>query len=609
MSDDGRASELTLHWQEARQQGKPISASELCRDNPELLDEVQRRIHALEHMETLMGLDLPEPSSERNPEESRVEAQQRSAIRLAGYDIIELLDRGGMGVVYRARQRELNRFVALKMLSGDHCRADRIARFRTEAESVAQLQHPNIVQIYDVGESAGRPYYAMELIEGKTLAVKLAETKFSSQEAAAVIETLAHGIHAAHERGIVHRDLKPANIMLTEDGILKIADFGLAKRLGDDSSQTQTGEILGTPSYMAPEQAEGKPAEIGPAVDIHALGAILFEMLAGEPPFKGATALDTLRRLTSEDAVLPRDVRARVPKDLQAICLKCLERLASRRYVTAAELAADLLRFLEGRPVVARHINAVLKLAKWSRRRPELSIAAVLTLVVAVGLVASSFWEKQQLRLEAERISPQVREILERNCFECHGSPARTIERDLEVLNHSMLVATGRDIVVPGSPTDSRLIQRIADGSMPPESDEVRLPRISEVELSILRTWIAGGAPNFPDEDPENLPAPVVWDSELAREVKRIFVTRCYECHKFDVAQGGIKILNHRLLLTVRKVVVPGQPDESELFRLISAAEDDASLMPPLPQKRLPATEVEAVRRWILAGAPPFPKG
>lgn len=609
MSDDRRASELTLHWQAARQNGEPISAAELCRDDPDLLEEVRRRIDAFHHMEALLGLDKLDQSSSQTPDQSLVDLDQPASIRLAGYEIIELLDRGGMGVVYRARQCQLNRFVALKMLSGVHCPADRIARFRTEAESVAQLHHPNIVQIYDVGECAGRPFYAMELVEGGTLAAKLAETKFSSRNSAAFIETLARGIHVAHVRGIVHRDLKPANVLLTEDGTPKIADFGLAKRLDDDSSQTRTGEILGTPSYMAPEQADGKPAEIGPAVDVHALGAILFEMLAGEPPFKGTTALESLRRLSSEDAVLPRDVRTSVPRDLQSICLKCLERLPMRRYATAEDLADDLRRFLDGRPVAARRISMPHRLAKWSRRRPALSIASALMLVLAVVFAASGYWSSQQRRLEAERIAPQAREILERNCFECHGSPLRRIERELEVLNHEMLISNDRGIVVPGSPSDSRLIQRIADGSMPPETEEIRLPRISDIELSILRTWIDGGAPKFPEKDSVNLTPPLVPDSALAREVKKIFVVRCYECHKYDVAQGGIKIMNHRLLLSVRKVVVPGEPEKSELFQLISATADDPIIMPPLPRKRLPPAEVETIHRWITAGAPPFPKG
>lgn len=464
-------------------------------------------------------------------------------------------------------------------------------------------------QIFDVGDCVGRPFYAMELVEGTTLAKTLSTTNLSPRDAAAIIETLARGIHVAHLRGIVHRDLKPANVLITKNGTPKIADFGLAKRLGDDSSQTRTGEILGTPSYMAPEQADGKPADIGPAVDVHALGAILFEMLAGQPPFKGATALESLCRLSSEDAELPREVRASAPKDLQSICLKCLERSPIHRYATAEDLADDLRRFIEGRPVAARQIGVIHRLAKLIRRHPAVTAGLLLVIVVAASFLASHLWTSRQRRLEAQRIAPQAREILERNCYECHGDPSREVERDLKVLDHQLLVSTDRRIVVPGSPSDSRLIQRIADGSMPPETEEIRLPRVSDLELQILRTWIEGGAPKFPDEDPANPTPPVVAESKLARDVMQIFGAHCYECHNYDATQGGINILNHRLLLTIRKVVVPQRPDESELYQLITATPADSKIMPPKPRKRLSPADVEAVRRWIEAGAPPFPKG
>ena len=612
MSDDGPASELLLRWQQARAEGELLSAEEVCHNAPGELSEVRTRIETLLYMESLLGVD-GEGSATRLQDSSPARTGGGDVPEeMPGYEVIELIDRGGMGAVYRARQRELNRFVALKMLSGTHAAAERVARFRTEAESVAQLHHPNIVQIFDVGEVDGRPFYSMELVEGGSLARRLEGDRMSPREAAELVETLARGIAIAHARDIVHRDLKPGNVLIAEDGTPKIADFGLAKRLGDDSNQTKTGEILGTPSYMAPEQAEGRAAEIGPAVDVYALGAILFELLTGEPPFKGETAMESLRRLTTEDAQLPRESRGVVPKDLEAITLKCLEKSPGDRYATADDLADDLRRYLDGHAIHARRIGLMRRIFKWCRRRPEWAVVAG---IAFIGVVATIVWasaeyrENRRRREEAVRLAPQAREILKRNCYECHGEKTDDIARNLDVLNHDSLVGNSRRIVVAEKPDDSRLIQRIADGSMPPESDEIRLPRVSQQELDILRKWIAGGAPAFPSEDPASPTPPVVPYSQLAMDVKGILVRRCYECHKTDVAEGGIKILHHRLLLTVRKVVVPNDAANSELYQLITASPGDKLLMPPVPAKRLTADEIATIRRWINSGAPPFPKG
>jgi serine/threonine protein kinase len=251
-----------------------------------------------------------------------------------------------MGVVYKARQVKLNRLTALKMvLAGSHAPQADLARFRKEAEAVARLLHPHIVQIYEVGEHDGLPFFSLEYCSGGNLEKKLNGTPQQPADAAALVETLARAIHAAHLKGVIHRDLKPANVLLTENGTLKVTDFGLAKRLGE-MGQTATGAVLGTPSYMAPEQAGGRAGEIGPATDVYALGAILYECLTGRPPFKGATPLDTIMQVVANEPVPPSLLQPAVSRELERICLKCLQKKPAQRYGSAETLADDLRRFL-----------------------------------------------------------------------------------------------------------------------------------------------------------------------------------------------------------------------------------------------------------------------
>jgi WD40 repeat protein len=322
--------------------------------------------------------------------------------RVPGYEILGELGRGGMGVVYRARQTALNREVALKMvLAGEHAGAAERARFRAEAEAVARLSHPNVVQIHEVGEHDGLPFFSLEYCPGGSLAGRLDGTPWPARRAAELVETLARGVHAAHQAGVVHRDLKPANVLLTADGIPKVTDFGLAKRLDVDTGQTQSGAIVGTPSYMAPEQAAGRPKDVGPAADVYALGAILYELLTGRPPFRAATPLDTVLQVVGDDPVPPRRLQPMVPRDLETVCLKCLDKQPRRRYASAAALAADLRRFLAGEPVTARPVTSVERALKWARRRP--AVAGLLLLVAAVtltgvGLVAWKWREAEYQR-------------------------------------------------------------------------------------------------------------------------------------------------------------------------------------------------------------------
>ncbi len=323
---------------------------------------------------------------------------------VAGYEILDRLGRGGMGVVYRARHLKLNRLVALKMiLAGTHAEPEDLARFRTETEAVARLRHPNIIQIHDVGDCAAGAYCALEFLEGGSLDQKLAGTPQPARWSAQLVETLARAVHHAHECGIIHRDLKPANVLLSADGLAKITDFGLAKRLDLEDGLTRTGEILGTPSYMAPEQTGGSPERkrrdaIGPLVDVYALGAILYELLTGRPPFKGASLMETLLQVRSEEPVPPRRLVSKVPRDLETICLKCLEKEARRRYGSALHLADDLRQFLDGRPIVARPVGPVGRAAKWARRRPLVAGLWLLATLALVGALTGSLVALQEQR-------------------------------------------------------------------------------------------------------------------------------------------------------------------------------------------------------------------
>jgi WD40 repeat protein/tRNA A-37 threonylcarbamoyl transferase component Bud32 len=314
-----------------------------------------------------------------------------------GYEVLGVLGKGGMGVVYKARQKGLNRTVALKMiLVGDHAQPDALARFKTEAEAVARLQHPHIVAVHEVGEHEGLPFFSLEFVAGGSLAQKLAGTPLSPGEAARLVETLARALHAAHQRGVIHRDLKPANVLLAEDGTPKVTDFGLAKQLDDDSGRTREGDVMGTPSYMAPEQAAGDLRLIGPHTDVYALGAILYECLTGRPPFKGATMLETLEQVRQRDPVPPRHLQPKVPRDLEIICLKCLQKEPPRRYVSSEALAGDLHRYLDGEPILAKAVGPWERAVKWARRRPAVAALAALVVVVAVAGLAGILWKWQE---------------------------------------------------------------------------------------------------------------------------------------------------------------------------------------------------------------------
>jgi WD40 repeat protein/tRNA A-37 threonylcarbamoyl transferase component Bud32 len=367
----------------------------------------------------------PTPAVDHTMTWSSESAPSSAPDTVADYEILQELGRGGMGVVYKARHRKLRRIVALKMiLSGGMAGPDELRRFQAEAEAAARLQHPNIVQIYEYGEmhaedGLSRPYVALEYVDGTSLAARLDGTPLAERVAAELIETLARAMHYAHEQGIVHRDLKPANILLAKSELRKpasahdatsdwtspatglvpkVADFGLAKRLDSSAGPTQSGAILGTPSYMAPEQAAGRSKQVGPATDVYALGAILYECLTGRPPFCGETALETIMQVNCDEPVSLCRLRPKLPRDLETIALKCLRKSPANRYASAAELATDLRHFLDGEPIAARPAGTIARVRSWVRRRPTAAALVAVTFAAAVMLLIAGSYSHAALR-------------------------------------------------------------------------------------------------------------------------------------------------------------------------------------------------------------------
>lgn len=318
------------------------------------------------------------------------------------YELLEEIARGGMGVVYKARQTSLNRIVAVKMiLAGQLAGEAEVKRFRTEAEAAANFQHPNIVAIHEIGEHEERHYFSMDYVEGQNLAALVREGPLPPAKAAEWVKTIAEAIQYAHQRGILHRDLKPQNVLIDERGRPRVTDFGLAKSTGEDSGLTQTGAVMGSPSYMPPEQATGRHDQVGPHSDVYSLGAILYQLLTGQAPFVGETPLGTLRKVVEEDPVPPSKHNPLAPPDLETICLKCLEKKPERRYSTARALADELGRFLNHEPILARPASEWRKVSGWMLKHPWLIIAALALIgaVAVIGLASLVYglWEHSQL--------------------------------------------------------------------------------------------------------------------------------------------------------------------------------------------------------------------
>jgi tetratricopeptide (TPR) repeat protein/tRNA A-37 threonylcarbamoyl transferase component Bud32 len=390
MADDNRILELV---EEALYSDR--TPEEVCANNPELLADVRAGLDECRRVDLMLEGIFPSTPAQRilSPQ-----SQPGAPLpEIPGYEVLAILGRGGHGIVYRVRHLKLKRVAALKMLlTGQYASPAELARFMREAEAIAALQHPNIVQVYDVGEVDGRPYFTMEFVGGGSLAQKLGGVPQPAQYSASVAESLARAIHTAHLAGIIHRDVKPSNVLLALDGTPKISDFGLARSLEGHADVTLGPAKVGTPSYMAPEQVVGNPSTVGPQADIYALGATLYELLTGRPPFRGETATETERQLLTREPVPPSQLNAKVPPDLETICLKCLQKEPTRRYENALALADDLRRFEQGRPIQARPAGRGERAWRWCRRNP--TMAALLLMALAlVGLVSGGgTWLLQQ---------------------------------------------------------------------------------------------------------------------------------------------------------------------------------------------------------------------
>lgn len=427
-----------------------VSAEEACREQPELLPDVSARLARARAMAGHLDVVMPSGDSRtRRP-------PRRPAGRLPqveGYHIEGVVGTGGMGIVYRARHLTLKRPVAIKMLlAGRHAGPLELKRFKRESEAIAALSHPNIVQVFDAGECDGHQYFVMELVEGGSLAQQLDGRPRSVRYAVATIAILASAVRAAHAGGVMHRDLKPGNILVAADGTLKIADFGLARRQPDQSDQqdhpdqnsaiTVAGTHLGTPSYMAPEQAAGTATEFCPLIDIYALGAILYELLTGRPPFRGETPTATERQVISDEPVPPTRLNPAVPRDVQTICLKCLQKDPARRYASGADLADDLERFSRGDPILARPIGILERALKWCRRRPTAAAMLAFTVVLLASSVAGGVWlERAEHARHTERV---VRQESARDAIESALPLIQQLARSRQWTEATGLLSTAR---------------------------------------------------------------------------------------------------------------------------------------------------------------------
>jgi WD40 repeat protein len=407
-----RLQEALVACLEAAESGRSPDRAALLARYPDCAAEIEEFLTDREHLDRVAA--PLRQAANAGGEAPSAEARTGPTVRYFGdYELLEEVARGGMGVVYRARQKSLNRIVALKMiLTGQFASPAEVARFHAEAEAAANLDHPNIVPIYEVGEHQGHHYFSMKLIEGGSLAQHLGRFHADPRAAARLVATVARAVQHAHLHGVLHRDLKPGNILLDARGEPHVTDFGLAKRVEGGRPPTQSGALVGTPGYMAPEQATGRKG-LTTAADVYGLGAILYELLTGRPPFRGATALDTLLQAMEREPDRPSSWSARVDRDLETVCLKCLEKDPHRRYGSAEALADDLERWLRGEPILARRSTAWERTTKWVRRRPALAALLATSVVALVALLVSSGLFTLQLQAALERTRRQEQQAAE----------------------------------------------------------------------------------------------------------------------------------------------------------------------------------------------------
>lgn len=365
------------------------TVEQVCGDHPSLVPEVQRMWQRARAVEEQIEALFPYADIRG----SASDASDPVLPQIPGYEVQSIVGYGGMGVVYKARHLSLNRTVAIKVpLAGAFATTSERQRHVREAQAVAALAHPNIITVHDVGDIDGRPYFTMEFIDGGNLSARVANTPQPAREAASLVATLADATDRAHQAGIIHRDLKPANILIASDGTPKITDFGLARRCAGDATLTVAGFHFGTPSYMSPEQASGDTAAQSPSVDVYSLGAILYEMLTGRPPFRAESSAETIRQVLQDQPVPPSRLNPKVPRDLETACLACLRKEPHRRYRSAAALADDLRRFLRGEPIRARPVPPAEQLYHWARRRPAYATAIGACIVAMIATLGVAFW-------------------------------------------------------------------------------------------------------------------------------------------------------------------------------------------------------------------------
>ena len=420
MNYESRLLDLVVEWEDRRAAGRTVSPEDLCRDCPELLEELRKVLGEMAGMNAVLGAErlpaedvagrtvaLTEPPAICDP------VPRDAWPVIPQYEIMEELGRGGMGIVLKARQTALGRIVAVKaILPQGPIREEQRRRFVREAKAMALLQHPNIVQIHEISQQGEYPYIIMEYVEGQSLSDSLAQKPLAPRKAAELLVVLAGAVQAAHEQGVIHRDLKPNNILLAADGTPKICDFGLARHFEDAADQTQSNHILGTPSYMAPEQVLGAAARQGPAVDVYALGAVLYECLTGRPAFLADNPLDTMQLVIKQQPVPPRQWQPKTPRDLETICLKCLAKEPRRRYASARELAEDLQRYLAGEPIRARPVGLIERGWRWCRTHPSGAIMISVAALAAIVVLTMVTVYDRRLSQELERTETANRQVL-----------------------------------------------------------------------------------------------------------------------------------------------------------------------------------------------------
>lgn len=433
-TDDELLSELLIEWEDCQQTPCSKTAHEICGSRPDLVQELQRRIAALANINRLLFVNRAQTdplASGREPAPGIT-----ACPKLEGYEILNEVGHGGMGVVFKARQVSLNRFVAIKtILGGRWVTARMIARFRIEAETLARLRHPGIVGIYDIVEQDGVLCLVLEFINGKSLAETSRQATTSPQQAAGLAREIATTLAAVHTQEILHRDIKPGNILIDADGSVKVSDFGLAKILVTDSRNTLTGDVIGTPSYMAPEQAMGDQARISEQTDVYSIGATLYELLTARPPFAAATIAETLIQVKTQEPVPPRQLVRSIPRDLETICLKCLEKDPAQRYASAVRLGDDLDRFLRGVPIAARPVSGIERALRWCRRNPDRAAMGGLTIAAVLALTIGMTWFSARMAGAKEKADLQDKalkaETARAKTQEFHARYGRIRERSL----------------------------------------------------------------------------------------------------------------------------------------------------------------------------------